>query len=249
MVAGLVLVAVADALVRAVLHATIDPADGALRLLGHYPDRAAAVFFAQSVWPPVLAVAAWAVSGLAVDRWRRAALDTCVAAVSLAIATSALVDVRQAVIDVTRTSPGPQPADLSALARLEADAVPPGEAYLVAAGVQELGGEHWLLPQDLAATIYLQAARPTLFLYFLDHSARYGVDAYEAVCRALHRGERYPGAIRDTRARWAIVFTEDGQPPDQDIGQRRLCGRPFPAWFPDMRQQARQGRLVLYRLW
>ena len=89
---------------------------------------------------------------------------------------------------------GPSRADLDALDRLEARVSSRGDAYLVAGRPPDAGGERWITPADDALLFYLYARRPTLFLYFLDHTARYGAAGLETTCAALQ-------AVRATRLR------------------------------------------------
>ena len=63
--------------------------------------------------------------------------------------------------------------------------IPDGDAYLVSARPPDAGGERWITPADDALLFYLFARRPTLFLYFLDHTARYGPAGLETTCAAL----------------------------------------------------------------
>ena len=145
------------------------------------------------------------------------------------------------------SSTGPRAADLDALDRLEARVVPDGDAYLVAGRPPDSGGERWITPADDALLFYLYARRPTLFLYFLDHTARYGPAGLETTCAALQAGAG-DTLLRTHRVRWALAAASADQAV-QTVGRRGLCGRTLREWFPAMRAAGSDGRLTIVELW
>jgi hypothetical protein len=89
--------------------------------------------------------------------------------------------------------------------------------------------------------------RPTLFLYFLDHTARQGAAGLEATCEALQAGA-VDTPITRHRARWALAAGA----PDvalTAVGRRLFCGRTLRDWFPAMRAAGSEGRLTIVELW
>jgi hypothetical protein len=247
-VALILVLVVVDAGWRGVAQRLVDPADAALRLLPHYQDRGAAVLFAQTVWP-MLAGALWAYLAWGRGaRWRGWGTLVVVAAAAIVGASAHAALAREsAVLQLAR--PVLHPDDLRHAETLEAQHVPEGESYLVSATRYSANGEEWILATDSAAPLYTHLARPTLFLYYLSHSAAVTPADFDATCVALHAGGRYPALLARHRARWAWAFTRDGHMPEQQVRARQLCGRPFETWFPDLELVARAGTVALYRLW
>jgi hypothetical protein len=234
-----------DAGIRGVLRALTDPGDPGLRLLPYYTDTAAAVLFTQVLWPLLLVGTTF--TGAGRDSMRRRWLRlVAAAAVLVPLAVSAAGP-------VTRGMPwrsihdGPSNADLEALARLEARVVPDGDSYLVAGRLSASSGERWIIPSDDAMLFYLHARRPTLFLYFLDHTARYGPAGLETTCAALQAGAG-DTVVGRHRARWALAAASAGDAVPA-VGRRVFCGRTLREWFPAMRAAGSDGRLTIVELW
>jgi hypothetical protein len=242
---GLVTLAIfVDASIRGVLRALIDPADPGLRLLPYYVDIAAAVLFTQVLWTLLLAGAIF--TGAAQDTTRRRSLRVGVAAIVLAaLAISAAGPVRSGMTS-SRVLDAPSRADLASLDRLERRVVPEGESFLVASRAPLPGGERWIVPADDAALFYLHARRPTLFLYFLDHTARYGAAGLEATCEALAAGVADTPITRH-RARWALAVGSASQAVPA-VRRRQFCGRRLGEWYPAMRAAGSDGRLTIVEL-
>ena len=148
----------------------------------------------------------------------------------------------------SRILDGPSAADLDALDRLEARVVPDGDAYLVAGRPPDAGGERWITPSDDALLFYLYARRPTLFLYFLDHTARYGPAGLETTCAALQAGAG-DDAAADAIARAGRWRQPRPIRPSRRSAGARFCGRTLREWFPAMRAAASDGRLTIVELW
>jgi len=234
-----------DACIRGVLRALVDPGDPGLRLLPYYTDIAAAILFTQLLWPFLIVGIVFA--GAAGDTTRRRWLRLAVAVVVLLpLAASAAGSVRRGMV-WTRILDGPTRADIGALERLEARLVPEGDSYLVASHSPESGGERWIAPTDDALLFYLYTRRPTTFLYFLDHSARDGLQGLEATCAAF-QGRGGDGLVRQRRARWALAPVTAGEA-IATVGRRVFCGRTLSEWFPAMRVAGREGRLTIVELW
>jgi hypothetical protein len=234
-----------DAALRGVLHALVDPGDPTLRLLPNYADVASAVVFTQLLWPLLLVGAACA--GWSADTPRRRGLRLAVVfAILVPLGVSAAGPVAAGMI-WGRPFDVPSRADLAALDRLERRFVPVGETFLVASRAPAESGERWIFPTDDAVFFYLHARRPTLFLYFLDHTARYGSAGLEATCAALQIG---PGntLLERHRARWA-VWAGPTERAVEAVGQRMFCSRRLREWFPDMRPAGTDGRLTIVELW
>ena len=227
-------------------RALVDPANPGLRLLPYYTDTAAAMLFTQVLWPLLLVGAAF--TGAALDTTRRRWLRlAAAAALLLPLAASAAGPVGRGMA-WSRILDGPSAADLAALEnRLEARVVPEGDAYLVAGRPPESGGERWITPADDALLFYLYAHRPTLFLYFLDHTARYGPAGLETTCAALQAGAG-DTLLRTLRVRWALAAASAAQAV-QTVGRRGLCGRTLREWFPAMRAAGSDGRLTIVEFW
>ena len=234
-----------DGALRGLLRALIDPDDPTLRLLPYYADAASAVLFSQLLWPLLFVGAAWA--GWSADTPRRRRLRLAAAfAILVPLAVSAAGPVVQGMA-WARLFDVPSPADLAALDRLERRLVPAGETFLVAGREPAGSGERWIFPTDDAVVFYLHARRPTLFLYFLDHTARYGSAGLEATCAALQSGARATLLARH-QARWAIAAGSPGQAVAA-VGRRLFCGRRLGEWFPAMRAAGSDGRLTIVELW
>jgi hypothetical protein len=234
-----------EAVLRAIVHGVVNPIDPALRLLPYYMDVASAVFFTQLLWPLLFVGTLFA--GWAGDSGPRRAVRAGVAVVALVVlAASATGEVRRGMA-WGRPYDVPSRADVGALARLEARVVPAGEAFLVATRHSEGNGERWIAPADEALLWYLHARRPTLFLYFLDHTARHGLAGLEATCAGLEAGARDTLLTR-YHARWALSPAR----PDlalPEVGRRLFCGRRMAEWFPAMRVAGTEGRLTIVELW
>jgi hypothetical protein len=234
-----------DGSLRGLLRALIDPDDPALRLLPYYVDISSAVLFSQLLWPLLLVGVVCA--GWSADTARRRWLRLGAAfAILVPLAVSAAGPVAQNMA-WGRPFAVPSRADVAALDRLERRIVPEGETFLVASRATTGFGERWMFPADDALFFYLHARRPTLFLYFLDHTARYGVAGLETTCAALQAGAGDTLLTRH-RARWAIAA---GPPPAavRAVGQRMLCDRRFAEWFPAMRPAGSDGQLTIVELW
>ena len=244
--AGCIAAAIAvDAGIRGVFRALVDPGDPGLRLLPYYTDTAAAMLFTQVLWPLLLVGAAF--TGAALDTRRRRWLRLAAAAAILVPLTVSAAGPVARGMAWSRILDGPSAADLDALDRLEARVVPDGEAYLVAGRPPDAGGERWITPSDDALLFYLYARRPTLFLYFLDHTARYGPAGLETTCAALQAGAG-DTLLRTHRVRWALAAASADQAV-QTVGRRGLCGRTLREWFPAMRAAGSDGRLTIVELW
>jgi hypothetical protein len=234
-----------DGALRGLLRAVVEPGDPALRLLPIYADVASAVFFSQLLWPLLfvgVACAGWSADTIGRRRLRLAA----VFAILVPLGVSAASPVAEG-MTWGRPFDVPSRADLAALDRLEQRFVPAGETFLVASQVPPDFGERWTFPTDDAVFFYLHARRPTLFLYFLDHTARYGPSGLETTCAALQSGARDTLLTRH-RARWALWAGAPARAV-QAVGQRLFCGRRLGAWFPAMRPAGTDGRLTLVELW
>ncbi len=244
--AGAIAAAIAiDAGIRGVLRAVTDQDDPGLRLLPYYTDVAAAILFTQVLWPLLLVATAFI--GAARDTPRRRSLRLATAAVVLVpLAVTAAGPVTRG-MPFRRILDEPSRADLASVDRLEARLMPDGDAYLVSARLPDSGGERWLTPTDEALLFYLHARRPTLFLYFLDHTARYGAAGLETTCAAL-QGSGGEDLVRRHRARWALAVAMAGDAVPT-VGRRVFCGRTLREWFPAMRAAGTDGRLTIVELW
>ena len=234
-----------DGALRGVLRALVDPGDPTLRLLPAYADVASAILFSQLLWPLLLVGVACA--GWSADTTRRRGLRlAAVFAILVPLGVSAAGPVAGGMV-WGRPFDVPSRADLAALDRLEQRFVPAGETFLVASREPAVNGERWIFPTDDAVLFYLHARRPTLFLYFLDHTARYGSAGLEATCAALQSGARDTVLARH-RARWAIWAGAPARA-GEAVGQRMFCGRRLGEWFPAMRPAGTDGRLTIVELW
>jgi hypothetical protein len=242
-VAAVALAIAVDASMRGAFRAIIDPGEPVLRLLPYYADIAAAILFTQVLWPLLFVGAAFAGArrDTARGRWLRLGIAGALFAL---LAVSAAGPVAAGMVS-GRPLEDPSRADLQALARLERAAVPEGDSFLVSSELGHPVGERWVLPTDDAVLLYLHARRPTLFLFGLDHTARYGPAGFERTCEALAAGT--PSPLTWHRARWAVAA---GAPVDAlaTVGRRLFCGRRLREWFPAMRVAAGEGRLTLVEL-
>ena len=244
-VGALVLAIAIDAGVRGVLHALVDRGEPVLRLLPYYADVSTGVASTQALWPLLFVGAMFA--GARRDTARRRRLRLAAAGGLLAMLAVSAAGPASAGMVWSRLLQDPSRADLAAVADLERRAMPDGDAFLVASQVEHPAGERWVMPVDDATLFYLHARRPTLFLYNLDHTGRYGPAGLESTCVELAAGGRGTLLTRH-RARWALA---SGSPATAlgIVGARLFCGRRFREWFPAMRIAARQGTVALVELW
>ncbi|MBE3112278.1 MAG: hypothetical protein IMZ46_17520, partial [Acidobacteria bacterium] len=242
-------VAAIDSAIRLYLVLLINPLDAPLRLLPPYAARASSVFWSQTIWPWMMFFI-WRSLGTerSQSRVRRIAWVVCNIALVIVLVSS-YVEIRGRFGLLAPRYGALSAADIQDLRTLEEQVLPPGDSYLVAAAAGVVNLEKWIDPVDDAADLYLQAKRPTLFLYFLSKGARYSASELEATCVEFQRGTRYPTAVAASQARWALVRAEPGVSPDQILRDRRFCGRPAQELFPDLRAAGSRGKITVFRLW
>ncbi|MEE2662566.1 MAG: hypothetical protein VX681_00490 [Myxococcota bacterium] len=238
--AGLLVAASLESAVREALRTWVDPDDAALRLLPSYASRAAAVVFAQSFWPLLAA-------GL-VFRVRSGRVLAGCGAVLVLVVASAQSELGERRAKLERWRSGPGAREVADLRALEAEHVPRGEHYLVSSHIAVSNRERWLVPIDFSSPLYVQAARPALFLYHLSSGARVAAAEFEATCRRIRPGEPTQ-LLAAHRARWVALLAPDEAAARRAFGTRRFCGRPLSQLFPDARLAGRRGRVALFRLW
>jgi hypothetical protein len=237
---GVLVAASLDAAVRAALRAWVDPDDAALRLLPDYANRASAVLFAQAFWPLVAA-------GLAF-RARSRALVGVTVAVLLAVLVSAQSELADRRGPLARLRAGPSAGDIADLRALEAEHVPNGENYLVSSHIATSNRERWLVPIDASSPLYVQAARPALFLYHLSSGARVAAVDFETTCRVVRAGAPAP-LMSEYRARWVALLARDETAARIAFGARRFCAHRMDELFPNASLAGYRGRVALFRLW
>lgn len=238
--AGLLIAASLDSAVREAVRAWVDRDDAALRLLSDYSTRAAAVVFAQSFWPLLAAGLVFRV------RSRRVLAGCCVALVLVVVSAQSELGERRA--DLDRWRSGPSAREVAGLRALEVEHVPPGEHYLVSSHIVVSNRERWLVPIDFSSVLYVQAARPALFLYHLSSGARVSAADLEATCRGIRPGEPTQ-LLTAHRARWIALLASDETAARRVFRNRSFCGRPLSQLFPDAQFVGRRGRVALFRLW
>jgi hypothetical protein len=247
-VAILLALAGIDLTIRIALGLLVSPAVPVLRLLPDYTARGSSVFFNQAVWAAIASGVYFALARAA-RASRRWALVLAVWWVGLAAAgMSSIADLRAEEARVRITVGGRLTVqDVRDLRAAERD-VPADEAYLVASSAVLVGNEHWIDPLlDEAASLYAQANRPTLFLFFQSHGSQYSAADLESVCDQIRRGEKYPQTITRHNARWMVELSS--AEPEHSIPEKVVCGRRVSELFPQYKAVARTGRLMLYRLW
>lgn len=254
---ALVAAAVLDAALRSVLRALVHADDPALRLWPDYANRAAAIAFSQMLWP-LLAAGAVLGATLFADGERSAreraepgrVLRLALVGLALALAlATADRDVRARQREVAHATRGPARAELAALRALEARSIPDGEAYLVSAQVVRSNRERWVVPTDASLPLYLQAARPSLFLYQLSLGARSAASDLGAMCEELALPTAQPPALLErARARWVALIASSRGDAERAFGARAYCGLPAERAFPAARLVDVEGRIALFRL-
>ena len=128
-VAAVSMAVLVDAALRGLFRGLIDPGEPVLRLLPYYADVAAAILFAQLLWPLLFVGAAFAGAGRDTPRVRWLRLGVA-GALFAALAVSAAPSVAAGMVS-GRPLEDPSRADLAALDRLDRREVPGTDSYLV----------------------------------------------------------------------------------------------------------------------